>query len=119
MSYGPKVPETNLSDAYIQEEEKKDFELGKASYSDLLYSHYTPCGSIYSRFKNEIPANWRKTTNHVQSKEKIDHIIVNSNLGKDFKKCVESNFMFYMKRKEKLDGYMYSLTEKVVIQSRK
>lgn len=111
MSYGPEIPKSNLADLVIQSEEKRDYMNGQISYSDILYAHYTPCGSLYSRFRMVIPANWRNHTHKNSSQEKIDNIIINSVAGKDFKSCVESNYLFYKKRKNKLDEFISSVAQ--------
>lgn len=103
--FGPAPPKINAQDLVITEQDKESLLTGMASYADVLYASYTPCGNLYQKMKTQIDPNWRtpKQVNNLRIEAPTNGL--KKGLAKEFKDCVMSNFQFYKKRKVNLDEF--------------
>jgi hypothetical protein len=108
QKYGPPKIMTNESEMKIRQKEKTDFKNGDATYGEILYASYTPCGPIYSMISkiiksNQVGVSRELLTNYETQSEDVSE---ESSIIKNFQSCTRVFQTFYLGRKRNLDEFV-------------
>lgn len=93
-----------LSLTKLRNSEKAEFSSGQASYADLLYAHYTPCGHLFTLLKPSINAV-------AKQKDKVNLLKTEPRVIA-LKQCLKKYEGFYTKRQEEIDAWLREQTSR-------